>query len=102
MHYIYESPHKDRSIRSCVTVMVISLHSHYFTVLFLTNGLVRKAQFVLITFYGATKHQLTFVHKCFTGRPTTKIMLGNCSQHLGDSVETQRCLTNISAFIKVH
>lgn len=86
----------------CVIVTVISLHPHYVTVLFLTNGPVRKAPFVLITFCGATKHQLTFVHKCCTGRLTTKIMLGNCSQHLGDSDETQRCLTDISAHIKVH
>lgn len=65
MHYTHESPHKDRIRSVCVTVVVISFIFTATVLFFLTNGPMRKAQFVLITFCGATKHQLTFVHTLY-------------------------------------
>lgn len=78
---MHESPHKDRNRRVCVSQWWLFPLSSPLPCCVLTNGPMRKAQLVLITFCSATKHHLTFVHKRCTGTLSSRKMLGSCSPH---------------------
>lgn len=103
MHYTYERPHKDSNRRVCVLQWwLFPLSSLLPCCCFLTNGPMRKARFVLITFCGATKHQLTFVHKRCTGTLSSRKMLASCSPSFwrprwNTKMHRRRVCTHLSA-----
>lgn len=102
MHYTHESPHKHRNRRVCVLQWWLFPLSSLLPCCFLTNGPMRKAQLVLITFCSATKHHLTFVHKRCTGTLSSRKMLAICSPHFWRLDETSTCIADVSAHIYVH